>query len=177
VYGLLQTNAISYAHLFSAYIPLILEGRAKKVIALSTGMADVELTRKYDVWMGASYAIAKAALNMIVAKFSAEYREKGVLFLSISPGFVNTSDTSGGKCSIVPPRDVSTRTDSNLAPEPVLKALSAMVGKFQDYAPDWKGAITPAESVRMVLHVIEEASVEKGDGGNFVSHFGNTQWL
>lgn len=49
--------------------------------------------------------------------------------------------------------------------------------KFIAYAPHFKGPITPEESVRMMMDVIEKASVENGDGGAFVSHFGNKQWI
>jgi hypothetical protein len=49
--------------------------------------------------------------------------------------------------------------------------------KFAAYAPHFKGPITPQESVEHVRRVIEMKSVEAGDGGTFVSHFGNKQWL
>ena len=52
-----------------------------------------------------------------------------------------------------------------------------MLGRFAEYAPDFTGPITPRESVGRVLSVIDKASVEGGDGGSFVSHFGNKQWL
>jgi hypothetical protein len=53
----------------------------------------------------------------------------------------------------------------------------AMVAKFAEYAPDWKGAITPEVSVKAVMSVINNASIENGDGGSFISHWGNKQWL
>lgn len=62
-------------------------------------------------------------------------------------------------------------------PQEDLPNLQDQMGKMAAYAPDWKGPITPEESVRRVLGVIEAASVERGDGGTFVSHFGNRQWL
>lgn len=52
-----------------------------------------------------------------------------------------------------------------------------MIAQFSAYAPEWKGAITPEQSIKMCLDVINNASVEKGDGGAFLSHFGNKQWL
>ena len=52
-----------------------------------------------------------------------------------------------------------------------------MMGKFAKYAPSFKGPISPQESVEKVLAVIEKASVANGDGGSFVSHFGNKQWI
>ena len=51
-----------------------------------------------------------------------------------------------------------------------------MVAQFQEYAPDWHGAITPQESVEMAMDVIGKATVETY-GGGFVSHHGNKQWL
>lgn len=50
-------------------------------------------------------------------------------------------------------------------------------GKFMKYAPEFKGPITAELSIQLMLDVINKASVEKGDGGTFVSQFGNKQWL
>ncbi|KAL5354874.1 hypothetical protein ACLOAV_000965 [Pseudogymnoascus australis] len=85
-----RINTIGAVHLFNAFVPLILNGRAKKVIAISTGISDPKMTLKADIYQATSYAISKAALNMVVAKFSAVYREKGVLFMAICPGAVDT---------------------------------------------------------------------------------------
>lgn len=49
--------------------------------------------------------------------------------------------------------------------------------KFFAYAPDMKGHATPEEAVRDVLKVAENASLANGDGGAFLSHFGNKQWI
>lgn len=53
-------------------------------------MADLELVSQFSVTAGAPYAMSKAAMNLAVAKFSAEYSKDGVLFMSISPGLVDT---------------------------------------------------------------------------------------
>lgn len=92
-----NTNVIGNVNLFNLVIPLVLKGNAKKVIAISSGVADDVLTAKYDLESSAPYAISKAGLNTAVAKFSAQYRKDGVLFLSISPGVVDTFDTSQRK--------------------------------------------------------------------------------
>lgn len=49
--------------------------------------------------------------------------------------------------------------------------------KLALYAPHFKRALTPEESVAAMLGVIEEKSVEKGDSGTFISHLGTKQWL
>ena len=53
----------------------------------------------------------------------------------------------------------------------------AMGAKFAGYAPDFKGALQPPESVEKMLQLLTNASIEKGDGGSFISHLGNKQWL
>lgn len=61
--------------------------------------------------------------------------------------------------------------------EKELENSQKMFGKFAKYAPHFKGPITPEESVKLVMKVIYNASLERGDGGSFVSHLGTRQWL
>jgi NAD(P)-dependent dehydrogenase (short-subunit alcohol dehydrogenase family) len=95
--GLFRTNAISYAHLVTAFLPLVQAGKTKKITIMSTGMADVDLVRQHNVWMGVSYAVTKAALDMIIAKLSAELSEQGILVMGISPGFIITNEVDNRK--------------------------------------------------------------------------------
>lgn len=78
-------------------MPFVLNSRVKKVAAISTGMADLDFVNDYSIQMAAPYAISKAALNLAVAKFNARYKRDGVLFLSISPGFVATGQDEDGE--------------------------------------------------------------------------------
>ncbi|KAH7140877.1 hypothetical protein EDB81DRAFT_843906 [Dactylonectria macrodidyma] len=152
-----NVNVIANIHLFNLYIPLILKGQVKKIISISTGMTDINLITRFGIASGSPYSISKAAMNVAVAKFSAEYSKDGVLFLSISPGLVDTSETE--------------------PTEEQIKGAQKMIAQFSEYAPHFKGPITPESSVKSVLSVISEKSVEAGDGGSFVSHLGNQQWL
>lgn len=52
-----------------------------------------------------------------------------------------------------------------------------MVQKFAAYAPHFKGPLTPEQSITAMTSVIESASVDKGFGGEFLSHLGTKQWL
>ena len=85
-----QVNVIGNIQLFNAFLPTILKGQVKKVITIGSLNADTEITAKYDLATCVPYSISKAALNMAVAKYSAEYREKGVLFMSVAPGSTET---------------------------------------------------------------------------------------
>jgi NAD(P)-dependent dehydrogenase (short-subunit alcohol dehydrogenase family) len=99
-----KVNTIGPIHFFNAFMPLILKGKAKKVIAISTGGADTEMTLKADWYQATGYSMTKAALNMAVAKFSATYRQKGVLFMAICPGAVDTGSLQIGMWSSQNPR-------------------------------------------------------------------------
>jgi len=66
-------------------------------------------------------------------------------------------------------------TDETIATEQEIAQYTAMVKKFQERAPHWKGPLTPAESVEHQLNVINNLSVE--DSGKFLSHWGSKEWL
>jgi NAD(P)-dependent dehydrogenase (short-subunit alcohol dehydrogenase family) len=173
-----NVNVVGNVHLFNLFLPLLQKGSVKKVIAISTGVADVELIRKYEIDIGGPYSISKAALNLAVAKFSAQYQKDGILFMAISPGLVETGHHADGKVAPIISDPSGLLTDQRpSATEEQLQATAGMGVKFASYAPHFKGPITPAESVSAILGVIAGASIESGSAGSFVSHFGNKQWL
>lgn len=83
-----QTNVVGNIHLFNLFLPLVMKGKVKKVITISSGHADLDLINDLEIENSALYSASKAAMNVIVAKFNAQYKKDGVLFVSISPGVV-----------------------------------------------------------------------------------------
>lgn len=51
-----------------------------------------DLTNEYSLTLNPPYAASKAALNMLVGKYNAVYGAQGILFFSITPGMVDTSE-------------------------------------------------------------------------------------
>ncbi|KAH9991512.1 NAD(P)-binding protein [Xylariaceae sp. FL0662B] len=154
-----ETNVIGNIHLFNLFLPLLRRGTAKKAIAISTGMADLELISKHGIDSAGPYSMSKAALNIAVAKFHAEYEKEGILFMTISPGMVDTQQ------SVDEPT------------EEARKGFMRLAAQFASYAPHFAGPISAEESVKSVLSVIQSASLKRGFGGSFVSHHGNKQWI
>ncbi|KAI4604117.1 hypothetical protein KJ359_000245 [Pestalotiopsis sp. 9143b] len=152
-----KTNVIGNIHLYNQFIPLILKGKVKKVVAISSGLADPDTVNSLELPTAPLYAISKAGLNMVTAKFNAQYKKDGILFLSICPGMVDVGHYK------------------NTTPEQ-MPALQTLMGKFKAYAPHFQGPATPAVAMKDVISVWENATVEK-DGGEFLSHHGNKQWL
>ncbi|KAK8039619.1 short chain dehydrogenase [Apiospora rasikravindrae] len=154
----METNVYANIHLYNLFMPLILQGDAKKVICISSGLGDPDLAAQYDLDVAALYAISKAAMNMATAKFSAQHRKDGVLFLSLCPGMVDV-----GRYNNVTPEQQA--------------GLGRLMQSFKEYAPHFEKPATPEEAIRDVIKVWETSSIENGNGGAFLSHKGNKQWL
>ena len=93
-----NVNVIGVVNTINAFIPLLRKGREKKVFTLSTGAADIDLINQVDWAVGAPYAISKGAVNVVVAKYNALYKDEGILFMAISPGLVDTGDLVPSEC-------------------------------------------------------------------------------
>lgn len=150
-----NVNVVSVIHTINIFLPLLKNGKAKTVVTLSTGLGDLDMTIASEFTTSGPYSITKAAVNMVNAKYAAQYKPEGFIFLAISPGLVNTS----------------TRAPT----EQELEEFTAMMGKFRNSYPDFTGPITPEVSVRMQLEVINRSTAD--DTGAFISHKGNKEWL
>lgn len=96
-----EANVIGNVNLFSLLVPLIRNGNLKKVVAISTGMSDLDLIAKLRIVHLAPYAISKAALNMVVTKFHAQYADEGILFMGVCPGAVDTGHFDNSRSLII----------------------------------------------------------------------------
>ncbi|GAT26898.1 short-chain dehydrogenase [Aspergillus luchuensis] len=134
----------------NAFLPLIEKGAQKKIVHISSGMADVDLINKAGVSSGVAYSIAKAGLNVTVAKYAAELAPRGIKVLALSPGWVDTWDVG----------------DAGEKPAEVVYANELLLKMFQLVEPELKGQIQPEESVKKCLQVIE--NLNAGSSGSFI---------
>jgi hypothetical protein len=63
------------------------------------------------------------------------------------------------------------------ATEEQIQGLAGTLAKFQAYSPTFSGPLTPEQSVEAMQKVWEKASIENGNGGDFLSHKGDKIWL
>lgn len=87
---LFQINVVGNIRLFNIFLPLIKNGQTKKVVTISSGMSDEKLTVEFELFEAAPYSISKSAMNMVTAKFQAEFKKEGIIFMGVCPGNVNT---------------------------------------------------------------------------------------
>ncbi len=149
------------------FAPLVLRGTLKKIVVVSTGLADIPLTSHTDFSGASPYAISKIAVNMAVTKFHLEFRERGVTVFAISPGLVATEFGTDPKN---PPS--AEEQAARMA------AMGTIIENFKKFDPEWNGLpLTPDQSAAAVLDVVAKATIEK-EGGIMVSHHGSTEkWL
>ncbi|KFY69320.1 hypothetical protein V496_00322 [Pseudogymnoascus sp. VKM F-4515 (FW-2607)] len=150
-----DVNVVGVIYSINAFISLIRNGNAKKVTVISTGLADLELAQKTTIAFSVLYSATKAALNIVVAKYAAELRGEGIIFLALSPGVVNTATA--------PP-----------LPEHIPR-MQEMGAEFSRIYPHFSGPISPAESVPLQKNVIDNMTIE--NSGAFLSHLGSKEWL
>ncbi|EFX02586.1 short chain dehydrogenase reductase [Grosmannia clavigera kw1407] len=157
-----RTNVLGTIHAVALFAPLVQKSQLKKIAVISSAMGDVELVLNVGISQGAPYAISKAAVNMAVAKFHNEYRDRGVLVVGISPGVVATTFAQDG-------------TEQGKAD--TQKAMAVMGAKFMVYDPNWPGIpFTADEAATNVIKVITKATI-KDNGGLMVSQYGDRNWL
>ncbi|KAJ4299213.1 hypothetical protein N0V90_004457 [Kalmusia sp. IMI 367209] len=147
----MQTNVAGTLFAFNAFLPLVLKSSVKRVAAITSAAADRNYIFEGEDIRSIHYSISKGALNILVAKFAARYKNDGVVFASISPGFVATHD------------DV---------PKEFMDKVAAPLFRFDKAL---KGPLTPEQSVEACLKVL--ANISKEQSGDFLSQWGNKVWL
>lgn len=89
----LDVSVLGTIHSINAFLPLLRKSSIKKVIAMTTGLADIEVAPETGIPYFVTYTAMKAALNMIIVRYSIELKDEGIIFLALSPGVVQTQET------------------------------------------------------------------------------------
>ncbi|EPE32870.1 NAD(P)-binding Rossmann-fold containing protein [Glarea lozoyensis ATCC 20868] len=135
-----STNVVGFINTVNAFIAGVRTGQVKKVIAITSGMGEIGF---------------KAGVNMAIAKYSAIYRQEGILVFGICPGSIDTDAQNA----------------SNLNEED-LKRLQAVGAKTIAYAPHFKGPVSAEEAAKRVLAIVEMARFGDGKAGTTISQTG-----
>jgi NAD(P)-dependent dehydrogenase (short-subunit alcohol dehydrogenase family) len=89
----LDVNLIGAIKVSEAFLPHVLEGADKKIVAISSSLGSITATR------GGNYAYrsSKAALNMAMRTLAMDLKPRGVTAAVLSPGIVDTDFTRGAQ--------------------------------------------------------------------------------
>jgi NAD(P)-dependent dehydrogenase (short-subunit alcohol dehydrogenase family) len=83
-------NVLQQVHAVNSFLPLIRQGREKKIIYITSGIGDIAVTRVCEMPGLLGYSVSKAGGNIMMAKYAAELKGEGITTLSLSPGWVST---------------------------------------------------------------------------------------
>jgi NAD(P)-dependent dehydrogenase (short-subunit alcohol dehydrogenase family) len=123
------------------------------------------------------YSVSKYALNLMMLKYALSLKDEGFIFLSISPGVVDTSE--GRPCVYLCALNLRgvILTKSSEASTETQAAFVKMLSQFRTVYPHWVKPATPQESVEQMRQVFSQLKPEHT--GNFCSQFGPTSriWL
>ncbi|KLO12359.1 NAD-binding protein [Schizopora paradoxa] len=144
-----KTNVLGVIHTINAFLPLLKAGATKKCIVISSPLGTEKMTLDANLAAFAGYSISKAALNLTTAKYTARFREEGLIFVSFNPGFVKTMQGTE---------------------EEINKFYDNQVAFLRKFYPDYEGAITIADSVRDQLSLISRVTLK--DSGAFLNRDG-----
>lgn len=127
----LQTNVVGTLAVTQAFLPLLRNGTAKVVMNLSSQLGSIDKCWGIQGRYGgvATYRMSRAANNMMTRCFGGELREDGFVFMSMSPGHVNTDMGSAGgrKAPLEVPESVNGMLDI------IEKATAEENGKYLQY--------------------------------------------
>jgi NAD(P)-dependent dehydrogenase (short-subunit alcohol dehydrogenase family) len=171
----LDVNVLGVMYSINAFLPLVRTSSVKKIIVISTGLADTENVPKNGLPTFVTYCAMKAALNMIVAKYSVELKKDGIILLALSPGIVATKETPRMQNLSFPTMCNRTVLTIQIATAEEIAEFQKLVKVVQKRKPDWKGPIMPAESVLLQKQVIDKVTID--ESGSFLSHLGNREWI
>lgn len=88
---LMQVNAIGPLKMAEAFLPNVMAGEQKKIVAISSIQASILKT----YGGGYAYRASKTALNMVMRTLSRDLSEQGVIVGILAPGIVATDMTKG----------------------------------------------------------------------------------
>lgn len=133
-------NTVSHIYANNIFLPLLRKGKEKKIVNISSGIGDVEFTKKSKITLNAGYASSKAALNYNVLQYAIELEPEGFTVIALSPGFVDTSKTRDGPL-----------------PEGLAEMFGPLIEGFKLAEPEWDGKpISVEDSVTKQLKVIKK---------------------
>ncbi|KAK4554061.1 hypothetical protein LTR86_008902 [Recurvomyces mirabilis] len=139
----------------NAFLPFVRKGTDKKLIYITSGAGDVDMTRLSRLSAQIGYSTSKAGGSLVMAKYAGELAEEGIKTLSISPGWVETPATEG------------LTQDQGV--------YDYLFNAFKRIQPDVTGMIKVEKSVKAQMDLI--AKLDADMSGSFLSHHGNKQWV
>lgn len=155
------------AQTIQAFIPLLRQGQQKRVLITSSSLGSPRYTLEQGNAHAISYAVSKAALNLVTAKYAIAYKDDGIVFLAVEPGLVKTMP--GGEQCLFFCQNHETKV--RLDPAFVDKTYDMILARVKSKHPDFRRFLTVEQSVDEQLALLAKTTLEQS--GSFLHSDGN----
>ncbi|KZT53182.1 NAD(P)-binding protein [Calocera cornea HHB12733] len=150
-----RNNVMGNILSINAFLPLVKLGTKKTVVAISSGMGDLEFQEELGYSGNAVYGASKAALSFLIGKYAIRYRKEGMIFFALCPGWVRTSGAEDEPYST--------------------EALRPFIQMLQKVEPSCEGPKSLRAGAAACLDVIRGLTAEQS--GRFLSYHGDKHWI
>ncbi|KAI0742527.1 NAD-P-binding protein [Daedaleopsis nitida] len=155
-----KVNTLGVIHSITAFLPLLRASTAplKKIVVVGSPAGDYRNVRKWgDSFVGtgmAAYGVTKGGALIAATKYAMQLQHEGFVVVTLSPGFVDISDTAGDSES-----DITRKRAQIQRIEDAFEAASVPLRPM-----------TPAQSVTAQLKTIDALTPEQN--GAFLTETG-----
>ncbi|TPR04689.1 Meiotically up-regulated protein [Aspergillus niger] len=112
----LSVNVTGTHNVLRHYLPLMQNSNVKKIINISSAYGSMTSARAVSYAPCPAYKISKAALNALTVQYALSYEEEGFIFLSVSPGWLQ-SDMGGKNADLTVPQGAEAVLSISLSAE------------------------------------------------------------
>ncbi|KAI3011156.1 hypothetical protein CBS147346_1357 [Aspergillus niger] len=112
----LSVNVTGTHNVLRHYLPLMQNSNVKKIINISSAYGSMTSAREVSYAPCPAYKISKAALNALTVQYALSYEEEGFIFLSVSPGWLQ-SDMGGKNADLTVPQGAEAVLSISLSAE------------------------------------------------------------
>lgn len=82
-----RVNVVGVARMIQAFAPILEKSKHPRIVNISSGAGSIADKTEHYYY---AYSTSKAALNMLTRAVAAEYRERGIAVVAMTPGWVKT---------------------------------------------------------------------------------------
>ncbi len=140
----------------------------KKCIVIASPLGTTKMTLATNFAAATGYGISKAAVSLATAKYAARFRDEGLVFLMVNPGFVKTM--VGRAFDLLKTQLIIDLSCSFSAKEEIDKFYDFQTANARKKFPDFEGAVTVDNSVRDQLALFSRITIT--NTGEFLNRDG-----
>ncbi|KAI8312746.1 hypothetical protein K4K59_005480 [Colletotrichum sp. SAR11_240] len=107
----LDINVFGVHRVTKAFLPLLQQGKLKKVANISTTFGSLAIMPYVHFMPAPSYKISKAAMNALTVQYALDHAKEGFSFMALCPGWLKTDLGGGDMADLTPEQGAKASLD------------------------------------------------------------------